>query len=127
MKSKLNLLVFALFLQACGAQKLHEVKITIVDEANVVIPEASITLTGSDTIIQRKTDLNGLLALKNIDPGKYKITVLATGHYKLKDYSVKINNTVEDLKIVMDPLLDVTDSNVEWSGGWATIEEKMAT
>ncbi len=110
---------------SCTSQEVKiNAEVRIVDENKNGLPEAQIKMYNSDTTIDTKADLNGLLGLKNIRAGTYKLDVEAVGYYKLSAYAITLSNAQENLKIEMIPASGINDAHVEWSGGWVTIEEK---
>jgi uncharacterized membrane protein len=120
----LTLILAVLLLQACSAQKLISIKLSIVDETNNGLPGAKVKIFNTHKTIANEADLDGFIELKNVEAGNYKITVDVIGYYKLKDYSIKLDDSIENLKIEMAPVMNLEDVNLDWAGGWATIEDE---
>ena len=120
-----HIFVSLLFFVACSAQNnLITTKIVVVDENKSGLPEALVKIYNVDTIIVQKADLNGLVDLKNINYGSYKIDVTATGYYRILGYSIDLKEKEEVVEIEMLPAVNNTDIDVEWAGGWVTLQDK---
>ena len=71
---------------------------TVMDESGAIIPGAEVTLTNSDTGVERRTVSNssGTHVLLNIPPGRYELQVSAEGFQTVKqsELTLAVNQTL---------------------------------
>jgi Carboxypeptidase regulatory-like domain len=83
---------------------------TVTDSTNAVIPAASVTLTGTETGVERKTVTNesGLFAFAAVIPGPYRIKVESPG---MQSYEANLTVQVQ-VDAVVNAVLSVGQSAV---------------
>ncbi len=117
---------FVLSLASCNAQQSVAVlKIKIVDEQKIGLPEANIKISSSDTTINFKADLEGNIDVKNFKTGLYQVSSFAVGCFNLSNYPINITTNNTMIEIEMKQLEGLKSGSVEWSGGWVTLEDKQ--
>lgn len=125
MKASLLNTCIVLILASCSAQqKVTVLKIKIIDELKLGMPEANLKISSSDTTINLKTDLDGNIDVKNLKKGLYKISIFTVGHYSLLDYPINIANSNEFIEFEMTLLDSLKFDSVEWAGGWVTLKNR---
>lgn len=118
------LFVAVVFFHSCGAQETVVLNISVLDENKVGIPHAEIKLsTGKSTII-KKTNLEGETSIGGMQKGSYAIDVSAVGYHTLKNYSIRLESDQERINVEMQSPNNLSSPNVEWDGGWVTLEDK---
>jgi hypothetical protein len=122
-----NLCVFfVLSLASCSAQqKVAVLKIKIVDEQKIGLPEANVKISSSNKTINFKANLEGNIDVKNFKTGFYQVSVFAVGYFNLSNYTINIANNNTMIEIEMKQLKGLKSASVEWSGGWVTLEDKQ--
>ena len=119
-------MVLILSLASCSAQdRLAVLKIKVVDEQKVGLPEANIKISSSDTTINIKADLEGNINVKNFKVGLYQVSAFAVGCFNLSNYNINITKNNTMIKIEMKQLKGLKSDPVEWSGGWVTLEDSQ--
>ncbi len=97
------LLVFGLSSGLLAQERFGEIHGTIKDPSASAIPNASITLTSNSTqkVTKLKSDNNGFYVAKDLEPGRYKARIEASGF---------ASNEIPDLVILLGKVLtlDVT-------------------
>ena len=126
MLKRLNKILFItlIFCYSCNAQQNIVLRLNIVDEKKIGIPQAEIILSNKDTSIVTKADLEGKLKIIELKKGTYKIYVSAMGYYILNDHSIKLKSERQQLYVEMKLANNLPNVNVEWEGGWVTLKDK---
>ncbi len=123
MRYLLFILTLLVYVSCIGQNEKHDLSITVSDEQGNGLPESKIKLVGRDTTILSITDFEGNLQVENIKLGKYQVSISSVGYYQLENHQIQIVNNTEQLIFRMK-LVDIRQANVEWEGGWVTLESK---
>ena len=80
----------------------------VIDPDGAIVPDALITAVNTDTEVQAAThtDKAGAYAIKSLQPGNYKVEVVARGFQRLLQENIKLNanqQTQVNLKLSQDP------------------------
>ncbi len=127
----LAILVAAFFLGSGSAwgQATTSIRGTVTDPSNAAIPNATVTLTNTDTNLERTatTDQQGSYVFSQVAPGHYSVLVEAAGFSKYSrtgiellvnspatlNISLKVGTTTQTVTVTEQaPLLNTTDASV---------------
>ncbi len=116
---------FTLNFILCKSQEtVIELKIKIIDEEELGIPEARLVIYNSYTTINLTSDLEGNITIEEFKIGKYQFNLSALWCYAMNDFPIEISKNNTMIKIVMKNLEIDEPVVVKWEGGWATLEKK---
>jgi hypothetical protein len=123
------LAIFGLCLGLWAQERFGEIGGTISDPSGAAVPNAKVTLNNNDTnrVITLKSGTSGSYIATNLEPGRYKIRVEASGFsaYEIPavsllvgktlkvDAQLKVGATSETVQVTeSSPLIDVTGNTV---------------
>jgi hypothetical protein len=124
----LCLAVLCLAAMPAHAQYSSGIEATIVDQNGAVIPSAQVMLTNQETHVQQTAVANGqgLVQITHLPPGRYQITVTATGFSSWQQNDIDIEGT--DIRTVYPKLKPgATQSTVEVTANSSAVETTSGT
>ncbi len=117
-----------LFAVSAGAQQRDtRMLITVIDQTNAVIPDATVTVTGAEPATQKadlapvKTTTNGLATIGGLTPGRYTARAEFPGFYPgvLKEVRIRQGDNRHILVLLIENFQDSVDVSQDAQAGAA--------